>query len=106
RAALSVDKSLPDQLLIYLGLSGGSRGLAQGDLGSSWDSGDLIARDLRRVVPITLELITYSFIVACIVAVPLGIVAALRVNGRLDRLVSSYGLFAGAQPDFWWGLTF
>lgn len=106
RAVLHLDKPVLEQLLIYLGLSDVSTGLLQGNLGASWDSGDLILSDLRRVVPITFELITYSFIVACVVAIPLGVVAALRVNGRLDRLVFGYGLFAGAQPDFWWGLTF
>lgn len=106
RAALHLDRPVLDQLLIYLGLSDPSSGLLQGNLGNSWDSGELILDDLRRVVPITVELITYSFIVACVIAVPLGLIAALQVNGRVDRIVFGYGLFAGSQPDFWWGLTF
>jgi ABC-type dipeptide/oligopeptide/nickel transport system permease component len=106
RAMLHLDEPVGDQLLRYLGLSHESSGLLQGNLGNSWSSGESVVNELRRAVPITFELITYSFLVAIVVAVPLGLIAAIRANGRVDRLVFGYGLFAGAQPDFWWGLTF
>jgi ABC-type dipeptide/oligopeptide/nickel transport system permease component len=40
------------------------------------------------------------------VGVPIGMLAALRPNGLSDRFSFGYGLFAGAQPEFWWGLLF
>jgi ABC-type dipeptide/oligopeptide/nickel transport system permease component len=40
------------------------------------------------------------------VAIPIGMIAALRPGGKADKAVFVYGLFAGSQPEFWWGLLF
>lgn len=107
RHLLHLDRSVPDQLAIYLGLDrDAGRGLLQGDLGQSWTSGEPVAVEIRAFVPVTLELITYSFLVAVAISVPIGLLAALKPRGLLSRSVFVYGLFAGAQPEFWWGLTF
>ena len=107
RHALTLDRPVLTQLLIYLGIDeSNGPGLIRGNLGTSWDTGQSIAADIRQYLPITLELITYSFLVAVLVAVPIGLISALNPRGVLDRLVFIYSLFAGAQPEFWWGLTF
>ena len=108
RHQLNLDQPVLTQLAIYLGLDTGNHGpgLLQGNLGTSWNSGAPVAEELRTYVPITLELISYSFLVAVLMAVPVGLVGALRPRGLLSRGVFLYSLFAGAQPEFWWGLTF
>lgn len=107
RHALHLDQPVWTQLAIYLGLPGTSGpGLLQGNLGSSWNTGDSVAAEIRTYLPITLQLITYSFLVAILISVPIGLVSALRPQGMLSRVVFIYGLFAGAQPEFWWGLLF
>jgi ABC-type dipeptide/oligopeptide/nickel transport system permease component len=107
RHLLFLDRSVLGQLAIYLGVdSSAGPGLLQGNLGRSWNSGSLVSDEIRTYVPITLELITYSFLVAVLVGVPVGIAAALKPRGVLNRVVFVYSLFAGAQPEFWWGLTF
>ncbi len=107
RHALHLDRPILTQLAMYLGLdTSAGPGLLQGSLGSSWNSGDSVAAEIRQFLPITLELITYSFLVAILIAVPIGTISALRPRGVLSRVVFVYGLFAGAQPEFWWGLTF
>jgi ABC-type dipeptide/oligopeptide/nickel transport system permease component len=104
---LYLDKPVLGQLSVYLGLDrSAGPGLLQGNLGTSWNSGSPVAEEIRTYLPITLELITYSFLVAVLVAVPVGTIAALRPRGPLSRVAFVYSLFAGAQPEFWWGLTF
>ena len=105
---LHLDEPVLTQLAIYLGLEAGrfGPGLIQGNLGASWNSGAPVAEEIRVFLPITLELISYSFLVALVIAVPVGMIAALKPRGWLSRVVFVYSLFAGAQPEFWWGLTF
>ena len=98
--SLGLDRPVLIQLGSYLG------GLLQGDLGRSWVSGDPVAREIGRVLPITIELITISFALALLVSVPLGMLCALRPDGAADKVTFGYSLFAGSQPEFWWRLLF
>ena len=104
--ALGLDRPVLEQLGAYLGVLPGSSGLLQGDLGRSWVTGSPVAEEIRRVLPITLELITISFVLAFFIAVPLGMLCALRPGGTADRITFGYSLFAGSQPEFWWALLF
>jgi peptide/nickel transport system permease protein len=108
RHLLHLDEPVLTQLAIYLGFESArfGPGLIQGNLGASWNSGAPVAEEIRTYLPITLELITYSFLVAVVIAVPVGLIGALRPRGTVSRAVFLYSLFAGAQPEFWWGLTF
>jgi ABC-type dipeptide/oligopeptide/nickel transport system permease component len=56
--------------------------------------------------PVTLQLVLVAFVLAVLIAVPVGFFVASRPGGRADRIVTGYSLFAGAQPEFWWGLIF
>jgi ABC-type dipeptide/oligopeptide/nickel transport system permease component len=75
-----------------------------GDFGSSWQSGNPVAKDLRQRLPATLELITYSLLLAIVIAIPLGVRAARKPGKLSDRFAFGYGLVAGALPEFWLGL--
>lgn len=79
-------------------------GLLRLDLGSSWISNEAVTGEIAARFPITLQLITMSFVIALLVGLPLGLLTAVRPGGVLDRGVFVYGMFAGAQPEFWWGL--
>ena len=89
----------------YIGLSG-SGGLLQGDLGTAWTSGAPVLTEIRQSLPITVELITLSFLVAFLVAFPIGTLCATRPGGLGDRATFVFSLFAGSQPEFWWGVLF
>lgn len=106
-ANLGLDRPIWVQLGHYLGLmpSEGD-GLLQGSLGTSWVTGSTVASEIGTKLPLTFELITLSFLVAFVVAVPVGMLGALRPGGRADKAVFVYSLFAGSQPEFWWGLLF
>lgn len=81
-------------------------GLVQLDFGTSWVSQSSIGTEIAARFPITLQLIVMSFALALLIGLPLGMLTAIRPGGSLDRGVFVYSLFAGAQPEFWWGLMF
>jgi ABC-type dipeptide/oligopeptide/nickel transport system permease component len=104
---LGLDRSLPDQLSIYLGFQPSLQpGLLQGSLGLSWVTGAPVLSEIGTFLPITIELVTISFVVPFLIAVPVGMLGALNPGGNVDRAVFVYSLFAGSQPEFWWGLLF
>jgi len=100
RADLGLDVSVPTQLGRFL------EGLVQGDLGTSWSTKDPVREEIAQRFPVTIQLIVLAFILALVIAIPIGRIAASRPGGRTDNTVLGYSLFAGAQPDFWWGLLF
>ena len=97
---LGLDRGFGEQLGEFLG------GLPSLDFGTSWRTGDSVAAELAERVPVTLQLVVLSFVVALAIAVPLGRYVAAHVGGRVERIVTGYAMFAGAQPDFWWALIF
>lgn len=104
---LGLDAPLGQQLTTYLGLNPDiAPGLLQGSLGTSWVSGTPIGTEIATFLPVTLQLITLAFVLAFLVSVPVGMLGALNPGGRADKGVFVYSLFAGSQPEFWWGLLF
>ncbi len=95
---MALDQPLPVQYVLYL------ERLSHGDLGDSYVAGRAVKDDLVERVPATLELITISFLLAVLIAVPLGVLLAMRGGGVAERAVMGYGLLAGAIPDFWLAL--
>lgn len=104
KSDLGLDRSTLSQLGTYLGGSSSERGLLAGNLGTSWASGSTVASEIGDSLPVTLELISLSFLLAGAIAIPLGMRTARRPGKALDKAVFGYGLFAGAAPEFWWGL--
>jgi peptide/nickel transport system permease protein len=78
--------------------------LAHGDLGMSRSTGQPVSDDLKRVFPATFELATLSMIVAALVGVGLGVLAAWRPSGLLDSLIRILSLVGNSIPVFWLGL--
>ncbi|NKB26136.1 MAG: ABC transporter permease subunit [Rhodobacteraceae bacterium] len=106
-ANLGLDRPVFVQLGHYLGLlPDEGPGLLQGSLGTSWVTGSAVSAEIGQKLPITLELLTLAFFFALIVSVPVGMLAALNPGGMADKGVFVYSLFAGLQPEFWWGLLF
>jgi len=104
--ALGVDRPLLEQLSVFLGLVEGKPGLLQGSFGVSWVTNDSVMKEISNTLPVTLEIVTYSLLVAFLLALPLGLASARKPGGVADKISKFWGLFAGAQPDYWWGLLF
>lgn len=99
-AQLGLDRSFMTQLWEFVS------GIFQADLGKSWVSGTSVSTELLQRFPVTLQIIVIAFALAVLIAVPLGFAVAAKPGSRMDRLITGYSLFAGAQPEFWWGLMF
>ena len=82
RHRLGLDKSLPEQFVLYV------EGLAAGDLGNSLTSGQAVIDDLVNRLPASLEFTFAALILAIGLGIPLGIGAAVKPGGGVDRLCS------------------
>jgi peptide/nickel transport system permease protein len=78
--------------------------LVQGDLGISRATFRPVATDVAIRLPATLELVLVAMVIVVIVALPLGIAAASRKGGRLDRLTQFLAQLGASIPGFWFGL--
>jgi peptide/nickel transport system permease protein len=98
RQELGTDQPLIVQFGRFLG------GLLQGDLGESFRQGRPVLELVLDALPATLALATTTMLTAVLVAVPLGIVAAYRSGGILDRAILIFSLAGQSVPNFWLGV--
>ena len=76
-------------------------GLFHGDLGMSIASQRPVLEDIASYAPATLELATISFILALLVGIPLGILAAVWRDSWVDNLARVVSLVGVSAPTFW-----
>lgn len=89
---------------IYVQLWEYFKQLMTGDLGFAWHTGHSVIDDFISRFPATIELTLFSIILALIVAIPLGILAATFRNSILDYFARFLAFFGNAMPIFWLGL--
>ena len=78
--------------------------VVRGDLGISSKSGLGVGKTIVERLPITLELAGLSLLVALLLGIPAGVVAAVKRGKTVDYLASSVALFGLSIPNFWLGL--
>ena len=79
--------------------------LLQGDLGNSiYGSRIAVSRIVLEALPRTLSLASLSFFIAISIAVPAGIISAVRRYSRLDHIVTVVAFLGLSMPDFWVGI--
>lgn len=79
-------------------------GLFRGDFGESYYWKKPVADLILEHAPVTIELAILALLVTILIALPLGIIAALRPNSIIDRIALSTAVAAQAIPNFWLGL--
>src|SRR5215467_5627795 len=77
---------------------------AHGDFGQSFFFKEQVATLIADRLPITGTLGLTAIAIALAVALPLGILAAVKQNTWIDRAATSIALFGQAMPTFWFGL--
>jgi peptide/nickel transport system permease protein len=97
RARLGLDRPLLHQYTSFLA------GAVRGDLGSSFRTGQPVTTAILERVPATVELALASMAVAIAVALPLGIVAAVRHGTFADHASMTLALAGISIPNFWLG---
>ena len=98
RAQLGLDRPLPLQYLSWLS------GVLRGNLGVSLRHGRPVATLIAERLPVTLSLAILSLALAVILAVPLGVLAAIRQHSALDYGVLVFAQAGLALPSFWIGI--
>ncbi|WGF90303.1 ABC transporter permease [Marinivivus vitaminiproducens] len=93
-----LDRPLPEQYLAYAGR------IAVGDFGVSYRDGREAVDLIGERVPWTLLLGITSYVLAILVGVPAGIIAALNRGRLIDRLIMSLAVFGFALPYFFSGI--
>ncbi len=98
RRAYGLDRPLPEQFFAWVGAA------AHGDLGRSYLFREPVANLIRARMPVTFTLGLVGLGFALLIALPLGIFAALHEGTLTDRLVMMVALLGQAMPSFWLAL--
>jgi ABC-type dipeptide/oligopeptide/nickel transport system permease component len=98
RAELRLDDPLPVQFWHYL------TGVLRGDLGRSYITGRPIAQDLVERFPKTAQLALAAMGFAAVAGITLGVLAAIRPGGAVDRIASLAAYLGVSFPVYWVGL--
>ena len=98
RRELGLDKALPMQYVQYV------IGVAQGDLGSSVRTRRPVLDEIRDRYPNTLILTFASLLVALVVGLTTGVLAAVYKDSWIDTVTMLLALFGLSMPAFWFGL--
>lgn len=100
QAQMGLDKPLYVQYIDWV------IGLLQGDMGTSLRFGDPVISLIAEKLPRSLLLAGAATVIAVVLALPLGVIAAVKQNDMPDLLASMFGFIGVSIPIFLWGLVF
>jgi peptide/nickel transport system permease protein len=95
RAEFGLNKAIHKQYFDWIGQ------LLRGDLGESLFNGRPVSKEIQDRLPVSLELGLIGLGATIIVAVPMGIVAALKQDRWPDYLLRGYAVGSSSVPSFW-----
>ena len=98
RERLGFHRPLVVQYVEWLGRA------ARGDLGRSLRTNQPVTDAIVQRLPVTLELMAAALLVSLAVAVPLGILSAVKRNSGVDVASTAFALVGFSTPNFWLGL--
>ncbi|MFH2130792.1 MAG: ABC transporter permease [bacterium] len=97
---MGLDKPIFVQYLKWLS------NLLRGDLGDSLRTGRPIFGEILQRLPVTLQLTLYSMIISLFIAIPMGMISAVKQNSLVDHLLRPISIVGLSVPSFWWGILF
>lgn len=97
RGRLGLDRPLPVQYAAFLA------GVATGDLGTSLRTNQPVVTAILERMPATAELAAAAMVVAVLIAMPLGVLAAVRAGTSVDHAATTLALLGISVPNFWLG---
>ncbi|RUT31256.1 ABC transporter permease [Arsenicitalea aurantiaca] len=98
RTLYGFDRPVYEQYLLWLWQ------VLQGNLGFSFGVGRPVSELIASALPATLLLSGAALLVAAIIAIPLGILAAVKRNSWIDQTLTTVSFFGLSLPVFWYGL--
>jgi len=97
RQSLGLDQPLFTQYAAFL------RRAATGDLGTSFRTGQPVTTMIAERIPATVELAVAAMVVAMVIALPLGVIAAVWRGTAIDYGAMTFALAGVSIPNFWLG---
>jgi ABC-type dipeptide/oligopeptide/nickel transport system permease component len=98
RDELGLNDPLPVQYWNYL------RNLLQGDMGNSISTRSPVSDEILARLPATIELALAAIILVLLIAIPLGIISAVKRGSITDHLAMGGALLGVSMPAFWFGI--
>lgn len=98
RTEMGLDKPLVQRYFSWL------FDFVRGDLGNSLVSSETVIQKVKMRLPITMEITLVAMLISVIVALPLGVLSALKRNSVGDVCGSVISMIGVAMPSFWLGL--
>ncbi|MFV0257630.1 MAG: ABC transporter permease [Acidimicrobiales bacterium] len=99
RADLGLDQPLAVQYRDFVS------GFTRGDLGTSATTRRPVLDDLLDRLPATAELALASLVIAVVIGIPVGVIAAVKQDSAVDFALRGVTLVGMALPSFWLGLV-
>ncbi len=99
REEFNLDKPLYVQMGYFLS------GMARGDLGNSFTRRQPVADIIWQTLPATIELALAATVLALLIAMPIGIISAVRQYSVLDRVAMGGSFLGISMPNFWLGIV-
>jgi peptide/nickel transport system permease protein len=98
RREMGLDQPLPVQYAHWL------RAVLAGNFGTSWVSKKPALELILGALPVTLQLVGASFLVAVLISFPAGIFSAIRPRSWIDQWATTFALLGVSLPSFWLGI--
>jgi peptide/nickel transport system permease protein len=98
RHILGLDKPMWAQFTDWMGQ------IAHGDLGQSLWTGHAVVEEIQIRLPLSIELAVIATLFAVVIAVPLGVIAAVRQDTWIDYVIRVFSIGGLSMPSFWIGL--
>src|SRR5262245_16727589 len=97
RSRLGLNRPLYVQYASFL------NGLAHGNLGTSVRASEPVTTAIANRLPATFELAAAAMLVAIVIAIPLGVIAAAGAGSFVDHVATTLALVGISMPNFWLG---
>lgn len=98
REEMGLNRSPIARYLDWLG------GLIQGNFGTSLISNTSVLEKIRVRLPVTLEITLLAMFVSILIALPCGVISALKRGSSIDTAVSVFSMIGVSMPPFWLGM--
>jgi peptide/nickel transport system permease protein len=100
RARLGLDRPLWEQFLTWM------TGILRLDFGTSMWTGAPIIEEIKLRAALSFQLAVMATLIAVVLAIPMGVVAALKQDTWVDYAVRLFSIAGLATPSFWLGIVF
>jgi peptide/nickel transport system permease protein len=98
RRDMGLDRPIHERFVLFLANA------VQGDFGLSFFHRRPVIEVIAERLPATIELTLVALILSLVIAIPLGVLAAVKKNTWFDRVSTIVSLFGVSMPGFWFGI--